>query len=196
MEREQYLIRVIDTETKEEKVHSVNATEEEIKKYLATVATKMINEWSEKSWVTVNETYVRDLEISIDMDYFYIIIAAEKLPTKELEIDEECVKRFFKNDKRIETVMEALNLDKYEADRVVKHLARHDCLDWIDAYSVSKANDEPLVDVHYESTFADMIDWQFEGYSPSQMLNKSSSIEDYPEMLALNHKVIFWYGLV
>ena len=128
--------------------------------------------------------------------YFYIIIKAKKLTTEELDIDETCIQQFFKNDRRVEVVMKALNLDKYDADKVVKHLAKHDCLDWIDAYESSEGRDEPLVDVHYETTFADMIDWQFEGYSPSQMLNKSSSIEDYPEMLALNHKVIFWYGLV
>lgn len=59
-----------------------------------------------------------------------------------------------------------------------------------------EGKDEPLTDVHYESTFEDMIDWQYEGYKPSEMLSVLYDIKDHEEMLQLSNKVIFWYGLV
>ena len=69
-------------------------------------------------------------------------------------------------------------------------------LDWIDNYKEENRYNEPLVDVHYENDFEDMIDWQYEDAKPSEMLGKSENINDYPEMLELEYNVIFWYGLV
>lgn len=97
---------------------------------------------------------------------------------------------------RIEIVMNALDVEKEDAEKIVAHLTKHDCLDWIDNYNEENGNEEPLVDVHFEYTFEDMIDWKFEDYQPSEMLGKSSNIEDYPEMLELEDEIIFWYGLV
>lgn len=95
---------------------------------------------------------------------------------------------------REEIVMKALNVDKEDAKAIINHLIAHDCEEWIDDYNNEK--DEPLTDVHYEKTFDKMIDWQYEGSSPSEMLGKPTMIEEYPEMLQLKDVVIFWYGLV
>lgn len=97
---------------------------------------------------------------------------------------------------RIEIVMEALNVEKEDAEKIVEHLTKHDCLGWIDNYNEENRSNEPLVDVHYESDFEDMIDWQYDDAKPSEMLGKSADIKDYPEMLELEDNVIFWYGLV
>lgn len=80
--------------------------------------------------------------------------------------------------------------------KIVSHLTKHDCLEWIDDYKEENRSNEPLVDVHYESDFEDMIDWQYEDAKPSEMLGKSNDIKDYPEMLELEDEIIFWYGLV
>ena len=97
---------------------------------------------------------------------------------------------------RVNIVMKALEVEKEDALKIIDHLTKHDCLEWIDDYKEENRDEEPLVDVHYESSFEDMIDWQYEDYTPSQMLGMSENIEDYKEMLELNNKVIFWYGLV
>lgn len=96
---------------------------------------------------------------------------------------------------RIDIVMRALKVNKDDALKIIEHLTKQDCLDWIDSYS-EENRDEPLVDVHYESNFEDMIDWQFDHAQPSEMLGMSADIKDYPEMLELKDNVIFWYGLV
>ena len=96
---------------------------------------------------------------------------------------------------REQIVMKALNVEKEDAKKIVEHLIKQECEEWIDDYK-ENGKDEPLTDVHYEKSFDDMIDWQYEGSSPSEMLGKSSVIEEYPEMLQLKDKVIFWYGLV
>ena len=97
---------------------------------------------------------------------------------------------------RVDIVMQALEVEKEDAIKIVEHLTKQDCLDWIDEYNEENCENEPLVDVHYEIDFDDMIDWKFEDAEPSEMLGKSANIEDYPEMLQLEHNVIFWYGLV
>lgn len=96
---------------------------------------------------------------------------------------------------REQIVMKALNVDKEDAKRIVEHLIRQNCEEWIDDYR-ENGKDEPLTDVHYEETFDNMIDWQYEGSSPSEMLGRPTVIEEYPEMLQLKDKVIFWYCLV
>ena len=96
---------------------------------------------------------------------------------------------------RIDIVMKALKVDRGDAKRIVEHLTRQGCEEWIDDYR-ENGKDEPLKDVHYEKTFDNMIDWQYDGSSPSEMLGKPSVIEEYPEMLQLSDVVIFWYGLV
>ena len=98
--------------------------------------------------------------------------------------------------KRVGIVMEALNVKKRDAIRIVEHLTKHDCLEWIDFYDEENRSNEPLVDVHYETDFEDMIDWQYEDYKPSEMLGVSANIKDHPAMLELEDEVIFWYGLV
>lgn len=101
------------------------------------------------------------------------------------------------NINRIEIVMKALGVDDIDdAKRIIEHLTKHNCLDWIDNYKEENRDNEPLVDVHYESDFKDVIDWQYEDCRPSDMLGMSTNIEDYPEMLELTYEVIFWYGLV
>ena len=98
---------------------------------------------------------------------------------------------------RIEIVMKALEIENIDdAKRIVEHLIKHNCLDWIDNYNEENKSNEPLVDVHYESNFEDMIDWIYEDCRPSEMLGKSSNINDYSEMLELEDGIIFWYGLV
>ena len=97
---------------------------------------------------------------------------------------------------RIEIVMNALNVETKDAEKIVEHLTKHDCLEWIDNYNEENRSDEPLVDIHYETDFEDMIDWKFDDCKPSEMLGLSDKIEDYPEMLELEDEVIFWYGLV
>ena len=97
---------------------------------------------------------------------------------------------------RVKKVMEILEVEENDAEKIVKHLKKHDRLHWIDDYDEEYCRDEPLVDVHYEDSFEDMIDWQYEDYSPSQMLGMSTNIADYKEMCELTNKVIFWYGLV
>ena len=96
---------------------------------------------------------------------------------------------------RVEIVMRALKVDKDDAKRIVDHLIGQGCEEWIDDYG-ENGTDEPLTDVHYEKSFDNMIDWQYEGSSPSEMLGKPAIIEEYPEMLQLSDTVIFWYGLV
>lgn len=98
--------------------------------------------------------------------------------------------------KRVGIVMDALNVKKRDAIRIVQHMKKHDCLEWIDDYDENNRENEPLVDVHYESDFEDMIDWQYENSKPSEILGMSTDINDYPEMLQLENKVIFWYGFV
>ena len=97
---------------------------------------------------------------------------------------------------RIEIVMNALDVDEESAEKIIEHLTKQNCLDWIDNYKEENRSDEPLVDVHYEYSFEDMIDWKFDDYKPSEMLGKSSDIKDYPEMLEFEDVIIFWYGLV
>lgn len=97
---------------------------------------------------------------------------------------------------RTEIVMKALNVEIEDAEKIVKHLTKHDCLEWIDNYKEENRINEPLVDVHYEHTFEDMIDWQYEDYSPSQILGMSTDVNEHKEMLELKNKVIFWYELV
>ena len=96
---------------------------------------------------------------------------------------------------RIDIVTKALKVDKEDAIKIVEHLEVCDCLWWIDEYD-EEGKDEPLTDVHYEKSFDDMIDWQYEGSSPSEMLGRPAVIEEYPEMLQLSDVIIFWYGLV
>ena len=98
--------------------------------------------------------------------------------------------------KRVGIVMQALNVKKRDAVRIVEHLKKHDCLEWIDDYKEENRSNEPLVDVHYETDFEDMIDWQYDDCKPSEMLGISSDIKDHPAMLELEDEVIFWYGLV
>lgn len=95
---------------------------------------------------------------------------------------------------REEIVMKALKVDEEDAKTIVNHLVELGCEEWIDDYKNGK--DELLTDVHYEKSFDNMIDWQYEGSSPSKMLGKPTVIEEYPEMLQLKDVVIFWYGLV
>ena len=97
---------------------------------------------------------------------------------------------------RVNIVMKALDVEREDAEKIVEHLTKHDCLDWIDDYKGESRRDEPLTDVHYETDFEDMIDWQYDDAKPSEMLGKSNDIKDYPEMLELEDQVIFWYGLV
>lgn len=97
---------------------------------------------------------------------------------------------------RIDIVMKALEVDKDDAVKIVEHLTKQDCLDWIDDYDEERRDREPLVDVHYENNFEDMIDWQYDDANPSEMLGKPIHINGYSEMLQLKDKVIFWYGLV
>lgn len=97
---------------------------------------------------------------------------------------------------RIGIVTKALGVSVDDAEKVIAHLISHDRIDWIDDYNEENRGNEPLVDVHYENTFKDMIDWKFEEARPSEMLGRSNNIEDYPEMLKLENVVIFWYGLV
>jgi hypothetical protein len=97
---------------------------------------------------------------------------------------------------REKIVMKALKVKEKDAKKIVEHLTKHDCLEWIDEYKKENHNNEPLVDVHYEKTFEDMIDWKFEDCMPSEMLDVPKNIEGYPEMLKLTDVVVFWYGLV
>ena len=96
---------------------------------------------------------------------------------------------------RIDIVMKALEVDKDDAAKIVEHLTKQDCLDWIDDYD-EEGRDEPLTDVHYENNFEDMIDWQYDDANPSEMLGKPTHINGYSVMLQIKDKVIFWYGLV
>ena len=96
---------------------------------------------------------------------------------------------------RVDIVMKALKVNEKDARTIVKHLVEQGCEEWIDDYK-ENGKDEPLTDVHYEKTFDSMIDWQYEGSSPSEMLGKPAVIEEYPEMLQLKDTVIFWYGLL
>lgn len=97
---------------------------------------------------------------------------------------------------KVNIVMKALNVEKEDAEKIVVHLTKHGCLEWIDNYKEENRSNEPLVDVHYETDFEDMIDWQYDDAKPSEMLGKSTDIKDYPEMLELEDEIIFWYGLV
>ena len=97
---------------------------------------------------------------------------------------------------RTNIVMKALDVKKEDALKIIDHLTKQDCLEWIDDFDEECREGEQLVDVHYEDSFEDMIDWQFEDAKPSEMFGLSANIEDYPEMLQLKDKVIFWYALV
>lgn len=97
---------------------------------------------------------------------------------------------------RTELVMKELNVTKADALKIVEHLRKHDCLDWIDDFDEDGRSREPLVDVHWEDNFKDMINWQYEDVQPFEMLGKSKDINDYPEMLKLENVVIFWYAMV
>ena len=97
---------------------------------------------------------------------------------------------------RADIVMKALKVKEDDALKIVEHLTKQDCLDWIDDYKEENRDDESLVDVHYESNFEDMIDWIFDDARPSEMLGLSEDIKDYSQMLQLKDSVIFWYGLV
>lgn len=96
---------------------------------------------------------------------------------------------------REKIVMNALGVNKEDAKKIIEHLIKQECVEWIDNYKENR-KDELLTDVHYEKSFDNMIDWQYEEASPSEMLGKPTVIEEYPEMLQLENKVIFWYGLV
>lgn len=96
---------------------------------------------------------------------------------------------------RVDIVMKALNVGREDGLKIVEHLIKQGCEDWIDDF-VEDNTEEPLTDVHYESNFEDMIDWQYEDCKPSEMLEVSSNISDHVEMLKLSNEVIFWYGLV
>lgn len=96
---------------------------------------------------------------------------------------------------RVNTVIKALKVSKNDAKLIIKHLVEQGCEEWIDDYK-ENGTDEPLTDVHYEKSFDNMIDWQYEGSKPSEMLGKPTVIEEYPEMLQLSNVVIFWYGLI
>lgn len=96
---------------------------------------------------------------------------------------------------REQIVMKALKVEKEDAKKIVEHFIKQDCIEWVDEYA-ENGKDNPLTDVHYEKSFDDMIDWQYESSQPSEMLGKPSVIEEYPEMLQLKDSVIFWYGLV
>ena len=97
---------------------------------------------------------------------------------------------------RTNIVMKALDVKKEDALKIIDHLTKQDCLEWIDDFDKECPEGEQLVDVHFEDNFKDMIDWQYEDANPSEMLGMSANIEDYPEMLQLKDKVIFWYALV
>lgn len=114
------------------------------------------------------------------------------LKTEESKLIEENI---MIKEQRKQIVMKALKVDKEDAKRIVKHLIEQDCVEWIDEYA-ENGKDNPLTDVHYEKNFDNMIDWQYEGSKPSEMLGKPTVIEEYPEMLQLKDKIIFWYGLV
>ena len=96
---------------------------------------------------------------------------------------------------REQIVIKALKVDKEDARKIVKHLTQLGCEEWIDEYT-ENGKDNPLTDVHYEKSFDNMVDWQYEGSKPIEMLGKPTVIEEYPEMLQLKDTVIFWYGLV
>ena len=96
---------------------------------------------------------------------------------------------------RIDIVMEVLGVSKKDALTIIEHLDKQGCLDWIDDYDEESCY-EQLTDIHCESNFKDMIDWVFEDCRPSEMLGRPTDIGDYPEMLQLTDKVIFWYSLV
>ena len=91
--------------------------------------------------------------------------------------------------------MNALEVDREDAVKIVKHFKKQGCLDWIDDYDAD-SRDEPLTDVHYEDSFEDMVDWQYEDCKPSEMFGVSANIKEHPCMLELSDVVIFWYGLV
>ena len=97
---------------------------------------------------------------------------------------------------RVNIVIKALNVEKEDALKIIEHLIKQDCLDWIESYKEENRDNEPIGDVHYENNFEDMIDWKFEDARPSEIIGLSADIKDYPEMLQLKDSVIFWYGLV
>lgn len=114
------------------------------------------------------------------------------LKTEESKLIEENI---MTKEQRKQIVIKALKVNKEDAKRIIKHLTEQDCIEWIDEYT-EDGKDNPLTDVHYENTFDNMIDWQYEDSKPSEMLGKPTVIEEYPEMLQLKDSVIFWYGLV
>ena len=95
---------------------------------------------------------------------------------------------------RTNIVMKALDVKKEDALKIIDHLTKQDCLEWIDDFDEEHCEGEQLVDVHYEDNFEDMIDWLYEDVKPSEILGMSANIKDYPEMLQLKDKVIFWYA--
>lgn len=172
----------------------------EIEKYLVPDGTKVIYD-GELGVVDGNDLETMDDEDEFE-DINYYIIPSEHindeapsnhymmLQREDFEIiDEEALLT------RETIVMKALKVDEEDARKIVEHLIREGCEEWIDDYN-ENGKDEPLTDVHYEKSFDNMIDWQYEGSSPSEMLGNPAVIEEYPEMLQLKDKVIFWYSLV
>lgn len=99
--------------------------------------------------------------------------------------------------KRMNIVMKALQVDESDAEIIIDHLAKYNCLEWIDNYKEENRSNEPLVDIHCEDSFEDMFNWKFEGCKPSEILGQSSCVEDYPEMVELGiGTIIHWYELV
>ncbi len=56
---------------------------------------------------------------------------------------------------------------------------------------------EALGDIHIEKSFEDMINWQFEDYTPFDMLGVSDKIEDHKDYLYLEDEdnVMFFYSM-
>ena len=96
---------------------------------------------------------------------------------------------------RTNIVMKALSVNEKDASKIADHLTALGFEDWIDNFTEGN-EDEPLTDVHYESSFENMIDWKYENCKPSEMFEISSNINDHVEMLQLSNAVIFWYNLI
>jgi len=56
---------------------------------------------------------------------------------------------------------------------------------------------ESLTDVHFEPTFRDMINWQYEDIEPFEMLDVSSNLKKHKEYLYLpdEDEYIFFYAM-
>lgn len=142
---------------------------------------EIIDVYSEEEfWVVFNA-----LDINENDENYSRAYPDEYIPIKRINKDMM---------RRIGIVMKALDVEIEDAEKIVKHLTQHNLLEWIDDYDEDSKNGQPLVDVHYESTFEDMINWKYEDTPPFDMLGKSSDIKDYPELLELKLNVIFWYN--